>query len=101
MLMRGTEGEPAADARRLQKLDVFSPDGLRPELSLPGQEGVVTRAPALPPGNDASTTARTSRRSSAVPCPRRRRWRPRSRVFCARSRRSSPTEAPTQNVVAR
>ena len=34
MLMRGTEGEPVADARRLQKLDVYLGGAHRPELSL-------------------------------------------------------------------
>jgi hypothetical protein len=71
MLMRGTEGEPAADARRLQKLDVFIAGRLRPELSVPAQEGVLTGAPVLPPGNDASTTASTIQASvsGAIPAP--------------------------------
>ena len=71
MLMRGTEGEPAADARRLQKLDVFVAGQLRPELSIPAQEGVLTGAPVLPPGNDASTTASAIQAivSGAIPAP--------------------------------
>ena len=57
MLMRGTEGEPVADARRSPKLDVFL-DGLpRPELSRPAHEGVLTELPVLPRGIDAATTA--------------------------------------------
>jgi anthranilate phosphoribosyltransferase len=71
MLMRGTEGEPAADARRLQKLDVFIAGQSRPELSVPAQEGVLTGAPVLPAGNDASTTASTIQAivSGAIPAP--------------------------------
>jgi anthranilate phosphoribosyltransferase len=71
MLMRGTEGEPVADARRQQKLDVFIAGRLRPELSVPAQEGVLTGAPVLPPGNDASTTASTIQAivSGAIPAP--------------------------------
>jgi hypothetical protein len=37
LLMRGTEGEPVADARRLQKMDVYLGGIARPELSLPGR----------------------------------------------------------------
>jgi len=58
VLMRGTEGEPVADARRLQKMDVYLGGVARPELSLPGQAGVVTALPALPHASDAATTAR-------------------------------------------
>ena len=58
LLMRGTEGEPVADARRLQKMDVYLGGIARPELSLPGQVGVVTELPALPHASDAATTAR-------------------------------------------
>jgi anthranilate phosphoribosyltransferase len=57
MLMRGTEGEPVADARRLQKLDVYLAGEHRAELSLAGQTGVVTEMPALPRSSDAPTTA--------------------------------------------
>jgi hypothetical protein len=69
--MRGTEGEPAADARRLQKLDVFIAGRPRSELSAPAQEGVLAGAPILPPGNDASTTASTIQAivSGAIPAP--------------------------------
>ena len=71
MLMRGTEGEPAADARRLQKLDVFIAGRMRAELSVPAQEGVLATAPVVPPGNDASTTASTIQAivSGAIPAP--------------------------------
>ena len=71
MLMRGTEGEPVADARRLQKLDVFIAGRARPNLSVSAQEGVLTGAPVLPSGNDASTTASTIQAivSGAIPAP--------------------------------
>ena len=72
MLMRGTEGEPVADARRQQKLDVFIDGALRTELGLPAHEGVLTELPLLPRGNDAATTARTIQEivSGALPAPR-------------------------------
>ena len=71
LLMRGTEGEPAADARRLQRLDVFVDGQMRPDLSVPAQEGVLTGASILPPGNDASTTASSIQAivSGAIPAP--------------------------------
>ncbi|MEO6361878.1 MAG: DNA-binding protein YbiB [Caldimonas sp.] len=72
MLMRGTEGEPVADARRLQKLDVFVAGVARPDLSLPAHDGVLTEMPVLPRGNDAATTASTIQSivSGAMPAPR-------------------------------
>ena len=57
MLMRGTEGEPVADPRRLPKLDVFMHGMHRPDLSLSAQEGVLTELPVLPRATDAATTA--------------------------------------------
>ena len=57
MLMRGTEGEPVADPRRLPRLDVFTHGVLRPDLSLPAKEGVLTELPVLPRAIDAATTA--------------------------------------------
>ena len=57
MLLRGTEGEPVADPRRLPRLDVFLGGQLRPELSRAAQEGVLTELPVLPRSNDAATTA--------------------------------------------
>ncbi len=71
MLMRGTEGEPVADARRQQKLDVFIAGMARPDLSLAGRDGVLTEMPVLPRGNDASTTASTIQAvvSGAMPAP--------------------------------
>ena len=57
MLMRGTEGEPVADPRRLPQLDVFIGGRLRPELSRAAQVGVLTELPVLPRSCDAATTA--------------------------------------------
>jgi len=57
MLMRGTEGEPVADPRRLPKLDVFVHGAARPDLSLAAQDGVLTELPVLPRAFDAPTTA--------------------------------------------
>jgi hypothetical protein len=55
--MRGTEGEPVADPRRLPKLDVFVHGVQRADLSLSAQEGVLTELPVLPRTIDAATTA--------------------------------------------
>ncbi len=57
MLMRGTEGEPVADPRRLPRLDLFIGGQLRSDLSLPAQEGVLTEMPVLPRNHDAATTS--------------------------------------------
>jgi anthranilate phosphoribosyltransferase len=57
MLMRGTEGEPVADARRLPRLDIFLRGTLQAALSLPAKEGVLTELPLLPRSIDAATTA--------------------------------------------
>ena len=57
VLMRGTEGEPVADPRRAPRLDVYVAGQLRPELSRPAQEGVLTELPVLPRECDAATTA--------------------------------------------
>ena len=57
MLMRGTEGEPVADPRRLPRLDVFVAGVPRPDLSVAAQDGVLAELPVLPRNTDASTTA--------------------------------------------
>ena len=57
LLMRGTEGEPVADPRRLPRLDVYLHGELRPELSMPAQEGALSGLPLLPRTCDAATTA--------------------------------------------
>jgi anthranilate phosphoribosyltransferase len=61
LLMRGTEGEPVADARRLPALKCFV-GGLRDDsLSVEAQGGSLTALPELPGGIDAAGTARTIR----------------------------------------
>ncbi len=57
MLLRGTEGEPVADPRRLPKLELFLHGQSRPDLSVAAQEGVLTELPVLPRSFDAATTA--------------------------------------------
>ena len=57
MLMRGTEGEPVADARRCPKLTAFL-DGLeQPTLSVEAQGGSLVSVPELPAAIDAVSTA--------------------------------------------
>jgi anthranilate phosphoribosyltransferase len=57
LLMRGTEGEPFADPRRLPKMDVFIDGFLRNELSQAAHDGVLRELPVLPRTCDAATTA--------------------------------------------
>ncbi|MBA2722414.1 MAG: DNA-binding protein YbiB [Methylibium sp.] len=57
LLLRGTEGEPVADPRRLPRLDVFAEGVLRPELGRAAHEGVLSELPLLPRSRDAPTTA--------------------------------------------
>ncbi len=57
LLLRGTEGEPVADPRRLPRLDVYLGGVLRADLSLPAQEGTLSGLPLLPRACDAATTA--------------------------------------------
>ena len=57
MLMRGTEGEPVADPRRMPRIDTFIGGVHRHDLSLAPQEGTLTELPLLPRETDASTTA--------------------------------------------
>lgn len=57
LLLRGTEGEPVADARRTPRMDVFV-QGVRDEArSVAGREGVLTQLPDLPRSCDVPTTA--------------------------------------------
>lgn len=57
LLMRGTEGEPVADARRQPRFDVFL-GGLRQDaLSRAPLEGVLVSLPDLPEGREADVTA--------------------------------------------
>ena len=57
LLLRGTEGEPVADARRTPRMDAFI-DGQRIEaLSVPAQGGVLAHLPDLPAAIDNVSTA--------------------------------------------
>ena len=71
VLMRGTEGEPVADARRLQRLEVYLGGIARSDLSRPAQEGILRHAPVLVRSNDAATTASAIQAivSGAMPAP--------------------------------
>jgi anthranilate phosphoribosyltransferase len=55
LLLRGTEGEVVADARRLPQMDGFV-RGERMTLE-PGRKGTLTSLPDFPAGIDAATTA--------------------------------------------
>lgn len=57
LLMRGTEGEPVADARRQPRFDVFLQGQRDPALSRSPEDGVLTALPELPDQFDAATTA--------------------------------------------
>ncbi|MEX8494515.1 DNA-binding protein YbiB [Sphaerotilus sp.] len=57
VLMRGTEGEPVADARRQPRLEVYRSGGPDATLSVAPQEGVLVELPVLPAAIDAETTA--------------------------------------------
>jgi anthranilate phosphoribosyltransferase len=57
MLLRGTEGEPVADARRTPRMDVFCAGQRTEDLSVPAREGVLTQLPDVPRECDAPGTA--------------------------------------------
>jgi anthranilate phosphoribosyltransferase len=57
MLMRGTEGEPVADARRLPALRCFVHGQLDEALSVEAQGGTLASLPDLPAAIDAPGTA--------------------------------------------
>jgi anthranilate phosphoribosyltransferase len=57
VLMRGTEGEPVADARRQPRLQVHVGGERRPELDVAPQDGVLREVPDLPAEIDAASTA--------------------------------------------
>ena len=71
LLLRGTEGEPVADPRRLPRLEVLIDGVLRSELGRSPQEGSLTELPILPRSTDAAVTARyvQSAVSGAQPVP--------------------------------
>ena len=56
-LLRGTEGEPVADPRRLPRIDTWLGGVQRTELSAPAQDGALTELPLLPHAADAASTA--------------------------------------------
>lgn len=56
-LMRGTEGEPYADPRRMPGMTVFLQGARQPELDVPPQSGVLTAVPTLPAPDAAATAA--------------------------------------------
>jgi anthranilate phosphoribosyltransferase len=58
LLMRGTEGEPVADARRCPKLTAFVGGMARAELSIEAQAGSLATLPELPATTAAAETAR-------------------------------------------
>ncbi|ASM76773.1 glycosyl transferase [Vitreoscilla filiformis] len=57
LLLRGTEGEPVADARRLPALKCFVQGHLDEVLSIEAQGGSLHTLPDLPDGQDARQTA--------------------------------------------
>ena len=57
LLMRGTEGEPVADARRCPKLTAFLDGVEQPALSVQAQGGSLVSVPELPAAIDAASTA--------------------------------------------
>lgn len=61
LLLRGTEGEPVADARRLPALKCFVGGVLDESLSVEAQGGSLAALPELPGGIDAAGTAETIR----------------------------------------
>ncbi len=70
MLLRGTEGEPVADARRIPQMAVFH-DGAAHTVQ-PAQEGPLVSLPELPATVDAASTARYIRAvlDGALPVPK-------------------------------
>jgi hypothetical protein len=71
MLLRGTEGEPVADPRRVRAIEGFV-RGRRMTLE-PGQDGSLAELPDLPAGLEPLTTAAYVREAlsgkRAVPTP--------------------------------
>ena len=96
VLMRGTEGEPVADARRQPKFEVFIRGQRTPELSRAPVEGVLTELPTLPASQAADVTAgyfsncRCSSRTNVVkPVRRSRLSRSAFRIDCTSAKASS------------
>jgi anthranilate phosphoribosyltransferase len=57
LLMRGTEGEPVADARRCPRMSAFVRGQAREDLSVEAQGGSLASVPELPAAIDPATTA--------------------------------------------
>jgi anthranilate phosphoribosyltransferase len=57
MLLRGTEGEPVADPRRLPRIDTWIGGRLVPAASAPAQDGALADLPWLPADTSAAGTA--------------------------------------------
>lgn len=57
LLMRGTEGEPVADARRQPRFDVFLQGQREDALCRAPLDGVLVSLPELPEGREADVTA--------------------------------------------
>jgi anthranilate phosphoribosyltransferase len=57
LLMRGTEGEPVADARRQPRFEVFLHGRAQTPLSRAPEDGVLTQVPDLPTNHSARDTA--------------------------------------------
>ncbi|MDR2129143.1 MAG: DNA-binding protein YbiB, partial [Burkholderiaceae bacterium] len=57
MLLRGTEGEPVADARRAPAMQILLPLQEADCLTEPGQTGTLAALPDLPRAIDAASTA--------------------------------------------
>lgn len=71
LLMRGTEGEPVADPRRLPTLKCFVDGVLDEGLTVEGESGSLAKLPDLPQAIDAVTTAQAIRAmlDGALPVP--------------------------------
>lgn len=72
LLLRGTEGEPVADARRLPALKCFVHGQLSDTLSVEAQGGSLDSLPELPAAIDADSTAALTRAmlDGSLPLPR-------------------------------
>jgi len=57
LLLRGTEGEPVADARRTPRMTAIVAGQPVESLCVPAQDGVLARMPHLPAAIDAASTA--------------------------------------------
>jgi hypothetical protein len=57
MLLRGTEGEAVADARRLPRLEVWLRGQREEPLCSAAQDGPLSTLPSLPTAIDAATVA--------------------------------------------